>query len=159
MKIELFFDGGCSPNPGEKYGSYEVIIDGKRKHLEPRLSLGYGTNNEAEFEILIIALKRIANYLERKGVAKNLVEIVMVTDSTIVANRISGRNKKGVAAVKAAAACADFLGEVEEKVSAKKQAERKMAALQLECLEVLDGFKSFEISWASRNLNVSKFGH
>src|ERR1022692_2932055 len=99
MKIELFFDGGCSPNPGEKYGSYEVIIDGKRKHLEPRLSLGYGTNNEAEFEILIIALKRIANYLERKGVAKNLVEIVMVTDSTIVANRISGRNKKGVAAV------------------------------------------------------------
>jgi len=159
MKIELFFDGGCSPNPGQKYGSYEVIIDGKQKHLEPRLALGYGTNNEAEFEILIVALKRIANYLERKGVAKNLVDIVMVTDSTIVANRISGKNKRGVAAVKAAVAYADFLGKVQENVSAKKQAERRMAALQLQCTEILDGFKSFEITWKPRDLNVSKFGH
>lgn len=159
MKIVLTFDGGAAPNPGEKYGSYEVLMDGKLKHIESRLALGHGTNNEAEFEILIAALERIANYLERRGTTKSQVEISMLTDSTIVANRISGRNKKGMNALKASADCQAFLGAVEECVSAKKQAERKMAHLAARCFALLEGFKSFTIEWHPRSANVVKFGH
>jgi ribonuclease HI len=159
MKIELIFDGGCSPNPGEKYGSYEVLIDGQRKHFEPRLSLGHGTNNEAEFEILIVALERIADYLKRRGTDKKTVEIEMSTDSTIVANRISGKNRKGVFGLKLAQDSTSFLGPVEEKLSAKRQAERRMAALAQKCLNVLAEFKSYQIQWIPRDKNVERFGH
>jgi ribonuclease HI len=145
MKIDLCFDGGCSPNPGEKYGSYEVIVDGKPKHIESRLSLGHGTNNEAEFEILIVALERIVNYVERRKADKKEVEISMLTDSTIVANRISGKNKKGVHALKLNKDCESFLGQVEVKISAKKEAERRMAHLAQRCLDILTQFKSYQI--------------
>src|ERR1051325_1066191 len=136
MKIELYFDGGCSPNPGEKYGSYEVVIDGNPKHKEPRLALGYGTNNEAEFEILIVALERLANYIERRKANNKEVEISLFTDSTIVANRISGKNKKGVKALRLAEDCVGFLGDVEEHVSPKKEAGRRMARLAQRCLDL-----------------------
>jgi ribonuclease HI len=158
MKIELFFDGGCAPNPGAKYGSYEVIIDGKPKHKESRQPLGHGTNNEAEFEILIVALERVSNYIERRGVDKKEVEISMTTDSTIVANRISGKNKRGLNALAKATNSEMFSSQV-QKISPKKEAERRMAALSQMCLDILVSFKSFQIQWRQRNLNVSKFGH
>ena len=28
-KAEIYFDGGCLGNPGQKYGSFQVKLDGK----------------------------------------------------------------------------------------------------------------------------------
>jgi len=134
------------------------MVDGDRKHTESRLALGHGTSNEAEFEILIVALKRIAKYVERRCLDKKAVEIAMRTDSMILANRISGKNKKGLNALRNSLGQA-FLGDIEEKISPKKEAERRMARLAQECLDILVHFGSYHIQWTSRDLNVSKFGH
>ena len=29
-RVEIFFDGGCLGNPGQKYGSFQVLFDGSR---------------------------------------------------------------------------------------------------------------------------------
>src|ERR1035437_8663856 len=29
-RVEIFFDGGCLGNPGQKYGSFQVLFDGNQ---------------------------------------------------------------------------------------------------------------------------------
>jgi hypothetical protein len=48
-KVEIFFDGGCLGNPGQKYGSFQVLLDGRPIASRSRVGFGHGTNNEAEF--------------------------------------------------------------------------------------------------------------
>ncbi len=54
--VTVRFDGGCLGNPGRKYGSYRIEDDWVVIAQESRFELGFGTNNEAEFESLIRAL-------------------------------------------------------------------------------------------------------
>jgi hypothetical protein len=56
--VEIFFDGGCLGNPGQKYGSFQVLFDGKQVVGRNRVEFGHGTNNEAEFNSLKLALDK-----------------------------------------------------------------------------------------------------
>ena len=68
-KLTIRFDGGCRPtNPGNKYGSYEISLNGRQLSLVSRMELGHGTNNEAEFQILNRALGWV---VEQIGMAGN----------------------------------------------------------------------------------------
>lgn len=57
MKLLIEADGGCSPNPGEQ--KCGLIVRDERGALVSTLSknCGYGTNNTAEWNALIEALK------------------------------------------------------------------------------------------------------
>ena len=38
-KVEIFFDGGCLGNPGQKYGSFQALFDGQQIAARSRLIL------------------------------------------------------------------------------------------------------------------------
>jgi ribonuclease HI len=57
MRLVIHADGGCAPNPGQ--GRCGLVAYDERGALVSTLSkpLGYGTNNTAEWQALIEALK------------------------------------------------------------------------------------------------------
>lgn len=135
--IEIHFDGGCRPtNPGNKYGSFEVQLDKKQVCLVSRMELGWGTSNEAEFDILIEALRWTFKQLCLGGFSPSLYEIRLFTDSTIVANRIKNRNCQG-----------------------KSEPAKRMGNLTRQCLAKLGVFGLWSIQWNGRASNVERFGH
>ena len=139
--ITIQFDGGCANNPGNKYGSFEVKhqIESrppKQLVLKSRFPLGYGTNNEAEFESLLAGLEWTTEALEAGGFLKKDFTVRMVTDSTVVGFRITGTN-----------------------TSNKGEPQQRMFALNARCLKHLIPFQRYWIDVVPRQLNVALFGH
>lgn len=135
--ITIYFDGGCRPtNPGRKYGSYEVRLNGVVAGSKSRFELGWGTNNEAEFESLIKALDWSIGQLLREELMPDIYAAAIYTDSTVVRNRLLGRNK-----------------------TLKTEPQRRMNALCSECLKRLHMFRNFNVTWRGRGENVARFGH
>jgi len=100
------------------------------------MSLGFGTNNEAEFEAMIEALEWTASALDFGGFKLADYTVKLFTDSTIVRNRVLGRNK-----------------------TRKSEPQARMNALAVKALEWLIRFKAFGIEWHGRENNVARFGH
>lgn len=135
--ITISFDGGCNPNPGNKYGSYQIRRDGKIIGEKIRFTLGHGTSNEAEFDALILALDALNDYCEFHSLNKADINVFILTDSTIVRNRINYTRRR-----------AD-----------KNERSRAMTALTDLCKQKLQGFASFQANWNPRRHNVETFGH
>jgi len=140
MKARIQFDGGCNPNPGIKYGSYAVSIDDTFEIGRSRFPLGIGTNNEAEFESLILALRDLFYSCGIASVKPEDITVDIFTDSTIVRGWIEKFHQFN---------------------PAKCKNERRLAMSKLagQCHELLKNFKSHTIQWNSRDRNVEKFGH
>lgn len=138
MNIIICFDGGCRPkNPGNKYGSFEVNLNGRQVRLESRFELGWGTNNEAEFEALEAALNWTVIELARSGNNPAQFDLMLYSDSTIVVNRMNnGRNWKS-----------------------KNEPQIRMAERAARCRRFTDQFKSCRAKWNPRDANVARFGH
>src|SRR5688572_11432351 len=90
--VTVRFDGGCLGNPGKKYGSYKIEDDFVVIARESKFELGFGTNNEAEFEALIRALQNLREISHRIGVNIATTSVRVLTDSMIVRNRLMGKN-------------------------------------------------------------------
>lgn len=138
--ISIYFDGGCSPNPGNKYGSYEVRLNGQIIISQQRFQLGFGTNNEAEFESLRTALEAITQRFESEKLTPRFYRVQVETDSVIVRNRLMRKNK------------------IHSKPAWKAASER-MFNLAESCLVHLRKFASFAVEWRGRENNVARFGH
>lgn len=138
--ISIYFDGGCSPNPGNKYGSYQVEFDGQTVLGAHQIQLGYGTNNEAEFESLQLALSDVGEWLELNGFKHCTFSVRIETDSVIVRNRLIRKNR------------------IHSKPAWKSASER-MFNLAESCLVHLRKFASFAVEWKGRENNVARFGH
>ena len=136
-RVEIFFDGGCLGNPGEKYGSFQVLLDGREIIRRSRVKFGFGTNNEAEFNALKLALDEVSAWLHSKGTGLKSLSLQVETDSTIVRNRLVVKNV----------------------IFKKYPSSQRMFALANECLEIMRQFGSFQVSWKGRAHNVEKFGH
>lgn len=54
-KIQIYFDGGCKPNPGNMEICV-VILAGGAPEAKTVMDLGYGTNNMAEWSALLWAV-------------------------------------------------------------------------------------------------------
>ena len=135
--ITIRFDGGCRPtNPGNKYGSYSVHLDDVEIFKASRIELGFGTNNEAEFESLLSALKWTVENMAVGGFSPSEYTLKMYSDSMILVNRINGRNK-----------------------TRKSEPQRRMFDLSAKCLAYCSMFKVFDIEWNGREHNVARFGH
>lgn len=136
-RVEIHFDGGCLGNPGKKYGSFLVRLDGREILRRSRAEFGHGTNNEAEFNALKLGLDEAAAWFAAQGLAPESLTLRVVTDSMIVRNRLAVKNV----------------------VFQKFPSSQRMFALANECLAVMRRFGSFEVEWQGRAGNVEKFGH
>ena len=136
-KAEIYFDGGCLGNPGQKYGSFQVKLDGKEIVKRSRVDFGFGTNNEAEFNALKLALDEAMRLFQEKAVELKSLSLVIETDSTIVRNRLVVKNV----------------------VFKKYPSSQRMFALANECLEIMNQFGKFQVIWKGRANNVERFGH
>lgn len=134
----IHFDGGCSPNPGKKYGSFSICFDDLFLLEKKRVAFGVGTNNEAEFDACHAALKLLKASCLKASVAQKQVRAKLFTDSRIVWNWINAFPSKSTYSDERRQAMYD---------RAKK------------CIDLLREFGSFEIEWNPRDVNVEKFGH
>lgn len=77
----VHFDGASSGNPGKAGAGAIVEIDGREERLSK--SLGRATNNEAEYEALILGL--------RFAKAQGAREVTVRGDSQLVIRQLQGR--------------------------------------------------------------------
>src|SRR5438445_1444473 len=127
-KIVIEFDGGCRPtNPGNKYGSYEIQLEGRSVFRANRIELGWGTNNEAEFDTLIRAVKDTLENLAVGGFEPSNYSVCIFTDSTILRNRMLGSNR-----------------------TRKSEPQQRMSNLTNQALALLSCFNEFSVTWRGR---------
>jgi len=134
---EIYFDGGCLGNPGQKYGSFQIKLDGKEIMKRRRVDFGFGTNNEAEFNALKLALDEALGWFQEKSIELKSLSLAIETDSTIVRNRLAVKNV----------------------IFKKYPSSQRMFALASECLEIMNQFGAFQVIWKGRANNVERFGH
>jgi len=84
-KITIETDGSCRPNPGEMGIGIVIYREDGKKLKEISESIGYGTNNIAEYEAVIRGLKE-AERLQAE-------EILIRSDSRLMVRQINGKYK------------------------------------------------------------------
>src|SRR3989344_2545931 len=91
QKIIIYTDGGARGNPGP--AGIGVVIKDEKENLIKNYSqnLGEKTNNEAEYEAVIYALKK-AKHLFGKEKVKNM-NFEIRTDSELVCRQLRGKYK------------------------------------------------------------------
>ena len=83
---EGFFDGSAIPNPGTmRIGCYLKDPDGNTI-FEYKQTLGFGTNNEAEYTALLV----LSTELQKLTLTKGLKKVRIFGDSQLVVNQING---------------------------------------------------------------------
>ncbi len=89
-KIIVYADGGARGNPGPA-GIGVVIMRGNRAIGKYAESVGERTNNEAEYEAVIFALKKLKHLFGKQKTRDLEIEIKM--DSELVVRQLSGKYK------------------------------------------------------------------
>jgi len=90
-KSIIYIDGGSRGNPGPSAFGV-VICDGNGNVLKKYSEyIGKKTNNEAEYQGLIFALKKAKAYFGKEKIKK--MEIDLFSDSQLLVNQINGKYK------------------------------------------------------------------
>ncbi len=85
MHWHMYIDGASSGNPGRSGAGLAVFDDENRELFRDSIFLGHMTNNMAEYEALLFALK--------KAQGSGIQDISVYTDSLLLANQVLGRFK------------------------------------------------------------------
>ena len=138
----IWFDGGCKPNPGQGYGSFEIqSTDQKYKFRAERVQYGPMTSNVAEYRSLQSALSYLIQEVFSEQVkwtgleiplCSNNTTLVIRSDSRLLVEQLNGRWK-----------C-------------------KKAHIQTEIDQtrmLLKMFGHWKLKWNPREENVVRFGH
>lgn len=141
-QFKLYFDGGCKPNPGQGYGSYEIecgrlTCGNTFKHRQELLQFGFMTNNMAEYQSMISALKKLFHesghgWLYENGYCRRNITLDIYSDSKMLVEQMNGRWKTKVAHIQ---------------------------ELRDEARLILKEFGHWKITWQPRKHNVARFGH
>jgi len=121
------------------YGSYNISHDhgfkAGRKLVEHKrwIPLGQGTNNRAEYGIMILAVNRTLELLEIAGMDPKKFCVSLITDSNIVATRMNGDPV------------------VNGDIYLREMGRRAE--------QLLRRFKSYKATWMERSNMVNLFGH
>jgi ribonuclease HI len=127
----ITFDGGSRGNPGEGYGSYE-LRSGTRAEIV-RLSFGDRvTNNEAEYQTLIAALRDLIGRITAQGKRADAYALAVRGDSQLVIFQITGQWKVRNA---------------------------RIQPLHREAVALLEQFGTRDIRWQPRAHSVRTLGH
>jgi ribonuclease HI len=87
MKVYAYTDGASRGNPGKGASGY-LLLDGSHRMLESRAFYnGICTNNVAEYEGVVAALKKALELFGKE------TDLVLVSDSKLVINQLSGAYK------------------------------------------------------------------
>jgi ribonuclease HI len=90
-KIIIYTDGGSRGNPGPAALGV-VIKDTKGQTIKSYgEALGKTTNNEAEYEAVVFALKKMKALMGKKKTKNLIVEVFM--DSELIVNQLNGKYK------------------------------------------------------------------
>jgi ribonuclease HI len=129
QQFEIVFDGGSLGNPGKGYGSYEITSEG---NVIRHIRHDYGdniTNNQAEYQTLIEALKWLGT---STGEHQKTVRIAVFGDSKLVINQLQGIWK------------------------VKNEGLRPLVR---EAIDLIRGFGSVKLTWHARANSVKRLGH
>lgn len=85
-KITIYIDGGSLGNPGP--AAIGIVFKGERVFKKYSQFLGKATNNEAEYQALIFALKKAKLLFGAKNIKKIFFEIK--SDSQLLVRQIQG---------------------------------------------------------------------
>lgn len=91
-KIIIYTDGGSRGNPGP--AAIGVVIGDEKGNVIKKYSEYLGetvTNNEAEYQAVIFAMKKIKHLLGKKKIKNTLIEIR--SDSELLINQLNGKFK------------------------------------------------------------------
>jgi len=90
-KLIIHTDGGSRGNPGE--AAIGVVIEEEKGTLKKEYGqyIGRATNNEAEYQAVIFALKKLKQLVGKETAFESKIEILM--DSELLANQINGKYK------------------------------------------------------------------
>lgn len=135
--VQIQFDGGCHPNPGRMYGSYAITWDGQELFSTTQ-DYEHGTSNVAEFTALYRGILKTLDLCEVSMVLPRTVQVEILSDSTVVINRINNPWKP---------------------YSGDNQGRHRMTDWSHRCHSLLERFASFKARKIDRELNMSKFGH
>ena len=87
----IIFDGGSQGNPGPGYGSYALVRECDQKQEIVRLDFGRQmTNNEAEYEALIVALEGLVERVQAAGLSPEELTVQIRGDSALVIRQVEG---------------------------------------------------------------------
>ncbi len=89
-KFIIYTDGGARGNPGP--AAIGVVIKGLAEIKKYSEYIGQATNNEAEYQAVIFALKKL-KHLIGKEKAKTDAELEVHLDSELLANQLNGEYK------------------------------------------------------------------
>lgn len=89
MEMKIFTDGGSRGNPGPSACAFTVFVDDKIIYQFAK-KLGHATNNIAEYQGVIEALKYLKQNSEN---LKNLTKINFFADSLLIVNQLNGKFK------------------------------------------------------------------
>lgn len=141
-QVQIYFDGGCKPNPGQGYGSYEVRgVLLPYNHKATLIQFGFMTNNMAEYHAMIHGIKKLwhdsknGNVLsktESHAIVPGRISLCIVSDSKLLVEQMNNRWKCKVAHI---------------------------VELRDEAQLILKEFGHWRISWRPRVYNVERFGH
>ena len=140
--IRIYFDGGCKPNPGQGYGSYEILPERLKYHQKNMLiQFGFMTSNMAEYHSLISALKKlwhdskngaVLSLTESHPICTSRITLDIFSDSKLLVQQMNGRWKCKVAHI---------------------------VELMDEAHLILKEFGHWKLTWNPREKNVARFGH
>ena len=132
VDIRITFDGGSRGNPGQGYGSFVsqgVITTEKPVRLEYP---GRLTNNEAEYQTLIEALRSVQEQLAQQGLQPGTLSVQVLSDSKLVVEQVNQRWK-----IK----------------------QPHLLPLATEARQLLRAFGRFDLAWHGRAESVRLLGH
>ena len=86
--LKIYTDGGARGNPGPAASAFVLVEDGRIVYKDSEY-LGIATNNEAEYQGVILAFK----WLTESGRAASFAKISFFLDSELVARQLSGDYK------------------------------------------------------------------
>lgn len=99
MTLTVYTDGGALNNPGPAASAYVIYKDDKNILFQEGVFLGPQTNNYAEYNAVVLALKKIKALLD-SGQARmtDVKKIVFFSDSKLLVSQLNGlyRVKNGV---------------------------------------------------------------
>jgi ribonuclease HI len=87
MRVYAYTDGAARGNPGEGASGYHLLDSSHRLLARHVFRNGICTNNVAEYAAVVAALKKALELFGRE------TEIVLVSDSNLVINQLSGKYK------------------------------------------------------------------
>ena len=89
-KVIIYTDGASKGNPGEASIGVVIQLD-KNNRKEYSQYLGRATNNEAEYQAIIFALKKVKALLGSKKAVKT--RILLKSDSQLITSQLRGEFK------------------------------------------------------------------